>query len=593
MAAPIDGSKLSQAYAHAGRNSSNLALLLAFNRSVVLTAAFYAGLSWAIDFQPGVFFMLMEIAIILLNLLCMKYLGNYVLSVNIYLITNCLVAVLGCSWYSGGILSPVAPWFATGPITAILLLGMSTNAMLLIGLNFLCVGVLAVASILNIGMPVRYDTRYAGLFFSLCQIGLAVFVLIHTRMFYRAESRALQASERSNHELREAKIRAEAATMAKSRFLASASHDLRQPAHALGMFVARLGSLPKDQPNDELIRGVESSVHELQGMLDVFFDYSRLDSPTLGLSMGPVQVNAIFTQLRNLFAGVATAKGLQLVIRPTRHWIHSDPILLQRILLNLLSNAIRYTGTGTVLLSCRPAVGGKLARIEVWDSGIGIAQHLHERIFEEFFQVGNQQRNRDQGLGLGLATVEKSCRLVQHTLSLRSDLGRGSRFTLLAPLTSLRLAQPDVEEDPANTGSELQVLRVLRVLVIEDDALSNMALKALLESWGCEVSTFFEAHSAYLHVQSGNVPDFVISDYRMSGGTNGIVAIQTLRSLCGRELSACLVSGDTEIDLKQQAAQMGLVLLKKPVQPAKLRSLIRREVGKAAPGPKVHPDTQA
>jgi len=586
MAPSIDGLKLAPTYAHAGRNSSSLALLLAFNRSVVLTAAFYAGLSWAIDFQPGVFFMLMEIAIILLNLICTKYLENYVLSVNIYLISNCLVAVLGCSWYSGGILSPVAPWFATGPITAVLLLGMSTNALLLIGLNFLCIGVLAVAAILNMGLPVRYDTRYSGLFFALCQIGLAAFVLIHTRMFYRAESRALQASERSNYELREAMVRAEAATVAKSRFLASASHDLRQPAHALGMFVARLGSLPKDQPNEELIRGVESSVHELQEMLDVFFDYSRLDSPTLEVLLGPVQVNAIFTQLRNLFAGVAAAKGLQLVVRPTRHWIHSDPILLQRILLNLLSNAIRYTGTGTVLLSCRPARGGKLARIEVWDSGIGIARHLHERIFEEFFQVDNQQRNRDQGLGLGLATVEKSCRLVQHTLSLRSDLGRGSRFTLLAPLTSLRLAQPEVEEDTPHTGSELQVLRVL---VIEDDVLSNVALKALLESWGCEVSTFFEPHSAYLHVQAGNVPDFVISDYRMSGGTNGIVAIQTLRSLCGRELSACLVSGDTEIDLKQQAAQMGLVLLKKPVQPAKLRSLIRREVGKPAPDPKVHP----
>jgi len=586
MAPSIDGLKLAPTYAHAGRNSSSLALLLAFNRSVVLTAAFYAGLSWAIDFQPGVFFMLMEIAIILLNLICTKYLENYVLSVNIYLISNCLVAVLGCSWYSGGILSPVAPWFATGPITAVLLLGMSTNALLLIGLNFLCIGVLAVAAILNMGLPVRYDTRYSGLFFALCQIGLAAFVLIHTRMFYRAESRALQASERSNYELREAMVRAEAATVAKSRFLASASHDLRQPAHALGMFVARLGSLPKDQPNEELIRGVESSVHELQEMLDVFFDYSRLDSPTLEVLLGPVQVNAIFTQLRNLFAGVAAAKGLQLVVRPTRHWIHSDPILLQRILLNLLSNAIRYTGTGTVLLSCRPARGGKLARIEVWDSGIGIARHLHERIFEEFFQVDNQQRNRDQGLGLGLATVEKSCRLVQHTLSLRSDLGRGSRFTLLAPLTSLRLAQPEVEEDTPHTGSELQVLRVL---VIEDDVLSNVALKALLESWGCEVSTFFEPHSAYLHVQAGNVPDFVISDYRMSGGTNGIVAIQTLRTLCGRELSACLVSGDTEIDLKQQAAQMGLVLLKKPVQPAKLRSLIRREVGKPAPDPKVHP----
>jgi signal transduction histidine kinase/CheY-like chemotaxis protein len=576
MAISIDGPGPKAAYRASGQTPPNLALLVDFNQTVVLYAACYACLSWAIDFTPGVYVMLVHISVVLLNLVCIRRLGNYVLSANIYLVVNCLVAVLGCTYYSGGVLSPVAPWFATGPVTAILLLGMTTNTLLIIGLNFLCVGALAVAGILGIGLPLRYDTRYAGLFYALSQIGLVAAVLLHTRMFHRAESRALQESERSNQALREAKARAEAATVAKSRFLASASHDLRQPAHALGMFVARLGSLPKNVPNDELIRGVESSVRELQDMLDVFFDYSRLDSPGQDLLLGPVQVNAIFTQLRNLFTGVAAEKGLRLVIRPTRLWIHSDPILLQRILLNLLSNAIRYTRSGTVLLSCRPGNGGSHARIEVWDSGIGIAQDLHAQIFEEFFQVGNQQRNRDQGLGLGLAMVERSCRLVQHTLSLRSNLGCGSRFTLLAPLTPQRLAQTEAQEVEAPAGSELQALRVL---VIEDDTLANTALKAVLESWGCQVSTFFEAQRAYLHVESGQVPDFVISDYRMSGDTNGIAAIQTLRALCGHPVPACLISGDTEIDLKQQAAAMGLVLLKKPVQPAKLRNLIRRELG--------------
>ena len=554
---------------------ASLALLLDFHRSVVLTAVFYAGVSWAIDFPPGVYLMLLHIVVTLLNVLCIKYVGNYRLSANIYLITNCLVAVLGCTWYSGGILSPVAPWFAIGPITAILLLGMSTNAMLLIGLNVLCVLVLTLANFVGMDFPVRYNPRYAGVFYALSQIGLLAFVLINTRLFHRAESSARWASERSNQALREAKLRAEAATLAKSRFLASASHDLRQPANALGMFVARLASLPKDQPNGELMCGVENSVRELQAMLDVFFDYSRLDSPNLELSLGPVQVNAIFTQLHGLFAGEAAEKGLRLVIRPTQIWIHSDPILLQRILLNLLSNAIRYTRTGTVLLSCRLAQGGSHARIAVCDSGIGIAPHLHARIFEEFFQVGNQQRNREQGLGLGLAMVDRSCSLLQHTLSLRSNLGCGSRFTLLAATTSQRLAVAERDEDDFQASSELLPLRVL---VIEDDALSNAALKALLESWGCQVSTFFEAHDAYLHVESEAVPDFVISDYRMSGGTNGITAIQTLRTLCGHAVSACLVSGDTEIDLKQQAADLGLVLLKKPLQPAKLRSLIRREM---------------
>jgi CheY-like chemotaxis protein len=286
-------------------------------------------------------------------------------------------------------------------------------------------------------------------------------------------------------------------------------------------------------------------------------------------------VNAIFNQLRKLFTGVAVEKGLRLVIRPTTLWIESDPILLQRILLNLLSNAIRYTQTGTVLLSCRSSKSGSQARIEVSDSGIGIAQHLHARIFEEFFQVANQQRSRDQGLGLGLAMVERSCRVVKHTLALRSNLGCGSRFTLYAPQTVQRLTMPERDDEKIDVSHNLTTLRVL---MIEDDALSNAALKSLLESWGCQVNAFFNAHRSYLHVESGEIPDFVISDYRMSGDTNGITAIQTVRRLCGRSVPACLISGDTEIDLKNQAAEIGLVLLKKPVQPGKLRNLIRREV---------------
>ena len=575
MAPPVETKEASPTNTHNKRASSDLELLIDFNRTVIIYAACYAILSWAIDFKPGVISMLSHIAIMLANLLSIKYWRNYALSANVYLITNCIVAVLGCSYFSGGILSPVAPWFATGPITAVLILGMSTNAMLLVALNFLCVFGLATANIMGIALPVRYDTQYTGLFFALSQIGLVAAVLVHTRMFHRAESRALKASEISNQELRIAKVRAEAATVAKSRFLASASHDLRQPAHALGMFVARLGSMPKDAQSSELVRGVESSVRELQEMLDVFFDYSRLDTPTLEPTLGPVEVNAIFNQLRKLFTGVAAEKGLRLVIRPTTLWIESDPILLQRILLNLLSNAIRYTQTGTVLLSCRSSQGGSQARIEVSDSGIGIAQHLHGRIFEEFFQVANQQRSRDQGLGLGLAMVERSCRLVKHTLALRSNLGCGSRFTLYAPQTVQRLTMHEREDEKMDVSHDLTTLRVL---VIEDDALSNAALKALLESWGCQVSAFFEAHLAYLHVESGETPDFVISDYRMSGDTNGITAIQTLRSLCGRSVPACLISGDTEIDLKNQAADIGLVLLKKPVQPGKLRNLIRREV---------------
>lgn len=368
------------------------------------------------------------------------------------------------------------------------------------------------------------------------------------------------------------KAQAEAAYLAKSRFLAAASHDLRQPAHALGMFVARLTQLAHPPQTQVLVAGVDASVRALQEMLDAFFDYSRLDAPSMQVQMRGLPIDGIFEQLRHSFTNMAVEKGLRLRIRPSCTWVHSDPILLHRVLLNLVSNAVQHTHQGSVLVTCRPTVAGTHARIEVWDSGVGIAPQFHDRVFEEFFQVENPERDRAKGLGLGLSIVERSCRLLKHPVSMRSDLGCGTRFSLTVPLAPA----PDTGRPPrAAEVLATQELTHLHILLIEDDVLGSVALEGLLQSWGCRVSVADSAHQACKLLARGAPPDFIVSDYRLRGVENGIDAVRMLRARAGNDIAACVISGDTDTQVRQHTQAAGLVLLQKPVRPAKLRSILR------------------
>jgi signal transduction histidine kinase len=381
---------------------------------------------------------------------------------------------------------------------------------------------------------------------------------------------------RYDDQLRQEKEKAEAAYLAKSRFLAAASHDLRQPAHALGMFVSRLMQMPLDKGTGEIVAGVDASTRALQEMLDVFFDYSRLEAQSSEVVLRPVALSTVLEQLGFFFNSIAAEKGLRLRFRSTSVWVQSDPVLLQRILLNLVSNALQYTLRGTVLVACRPSRDGAHLRIEVWDSGIGIAQQHHKKIFEEFFQVENQQRDRTKGLGLGLSMVARSCRLLNHPLQLRSELGCGSRFTLTVPLAPQGLTKPasaDGDFGPAVSDTGLENMHIL---LIEDDALGSSALVGLLQSWGCSVTLAESAQDALEHIERMPVPDFVLSDFRLSGSKNGVEAIALMRAHFGATLKACLISGDTAEDVKRQASAANLVLLQKPVAPGKLRSMLRR-----------------
>uniref|UniRef100_UPI0035B4B226 ATP-binding response regulator n=1 Tax=Hylemonella sp. TaxID=2066020 RepID=UPI0035B4B226 len=374
-------------------------------------------------------------------------------------------------------------------------------------------------------------------------------------------------------ELRSKKEEAETATRAKSRFLAAASHDLRQPIHALGMFVARLAQLPHDRETRHLIANLEASVRAMQDLLDALLDISRLDADAVRVQLQPVPLAPLFEQLRGALMPVATDKGLSLRVRDSALWVQSDPTLLHRILLNLVSNALRYTGHGGVLVGCRRSRGGSHLWFEVWDTGVGIPAEHQQDIFREFYQIGNPERDRSKGLGLGLNIVDRTARLLGHELKLCSVPGHGTRFRLELPLAPAGDLQALMA---AEQPQQLVDVRGLRILVIEDDRQSAQALRGLLDSWGCVVAVVEGLQGALTVVDGGFVPDLVLSDFRLRAGESGMQTLQTLRTQLERPLPACLMSGDTDPELIQACRDAGLPLLHKPVRPAKLRTLIRR-----------------
>lgn len=422
---------------------------------------------------------------------------------------------------------------------------------------------------------IRRFTLYYGL--------TSTFLIVLTLWVVWLMMRNLALTQRRQHEqseqLREKKEIAEAAAQAKSRFLSAASHDLRQPAHALGLFMSQLAPLATDAQSRHLLTCANAAVLDMQNMLDGLFDLSKLDAPSAQVQVMTFALEPLLQRLRSGFGADAAAKGLRLRVRPSAVWVQSDPVLLQRILFNLVSNAIRYTERGTVLVACRPCQQPGQVRLEVRDSGMGIAPDEHERIFQEFHQINNPGRDRTRGMGVGLSIVQRCCRLLGISVRLRSAPGRGSVFflTLTHALDPGALATAEVAVTPF--GNELQGLQVL---VIEDDALGQEALAGLLSSWGCCVTAVGDADAALAQGRMGHWPDVIVSDFRLADQPNGVDLIRTLRALAGRNIAACIISGNTDAQVQQTVQSAGLVLLGKPVRPAKLRGLLRRLVSSPA-----------
>ena len=362
----------------------------------------------------------------------------------------------------------------------------------------------------------------------------------------------------------------ELAGQAKSRFFAAASHDLRQPMHALGLFIAQLRNHVRAPATREIVGQAEASVAAMRNLLDGLLDISKLDAGVLTPHFEDFPINPLLQRMESSFGSAAREKGLTLRAVPSRLVVRSDPMLLERIVLNLVSNAIRYTARGGIVVGCRRR-GGR-ARIEVWDSGMGIPADKQQDIFQEFFQLANPEHDRGKGLGLGLAIVERSARLLDHRIALRSTPGEGSMFAIELPLGDAQAGGVSTGPVARRPGASLNDKFVV---VVDDEALVREGMQGLLASWGCRVLSVASGDEALAALAGeGRTPDAIICDYRLRGEENGIAVIQRLQSTCAADVPAVLISGDTAPERLREAKASGYRLLHKPVQPAKLRAVL-------------------
>jgi signal transduction histidine kinase/CheY-like chemotaxis protein len=367
----------------------------------------------------------------------------------------------------------------------------------------------------------------------------------------------------------------ELANSAKSRFLAVASHDLRQPLHALGLFVAQLRTATTAAERQRLVEHIDAAVAMMSELFKALLDISRLDAGALTPNITEFPLEKLFELVRTAFAGTAKDAGLSFRVVPTDAWARTDFVLLEQILLNLVSNAVRYVARGGVLIGCRKR--GQDLRIEIWDTGPGIPDDQRQKIFSEFYRGNDPQYHRrglGGGLGLGLAIVDRLCRLLHHPIELSSDVGRGSRFSVIVPRAA---ATAKAAEPPAPAVSGLNLAAEKLILVIDDDALALDGMGGLLRSWGCRVvvaTSLAEALTDLADVESP--PDLVISDFHLPDQRTGVEAIEQLRAAFGVPIPAFLVSGDISPALLQETQRRGYHLLHKPVDPMPLRTMLNR-----------------
>ncbi|MNQ47289.1 Autoinducer 2 sensor kinase/phosphatase LuxQ [compost metagenome] len=360
-----------------------------------------------------------------------------------------------------------------------------------------------------------------------------------------------------------ARQRAETDDARKLRLLAAASHDLRQPLNAMGLYAQHLLEQSREPDMRRVSARLATSVEQLSRLLQSLLDYTRLTLP------GGVQVKPEAFALRPLLERLsgetrreAELQGVELDLQCADLWVRSDPLLLERVLRNLLSNALRHAQARRVTLSAREEAGSVL--LEVVDDGRGLTAQDQAQIFEEFRQLDNPGRNAERGLGLGLAIVQQLAALLEHPLQLDSSPGQGTRFALRLPRAAVGAWQPAKPAGAALSG---------RVLLLEDDEAGRAALSGLLRRWGCEVRACADLQAA-LACLTEAAPQLLISDYRLAASEDGLRAIERLREKAGRMLPALLISADISPELQERCIPAHVTLLGKPLLPARLRQAL-------------------
>ena len=405
-------------------------------------------------------------------------------------------------------------------------------------------------------------------------IGLGVLVVSRQRgRHWRQNTRALIEQGDEIRRLKEERDQAARGDAEKGRFLAIASHDLRQPVHALALFTATLHRRLQTSPEEPLVRNMVRAIDGLERSFNALLDISRLDGGAISPTLQTFSLRDIFRRLHMHYGGQAELAGLALRFSPGGKSVHSDPQLLERVLGNLIQNAIKYTEHGGVVVLARSTE--KAINIEVWDTGFGIAPNDLPRIFDEYFQVGRGERDRSHGLGMGLSIVKRLVKSLGHRLTVSSRQGHGSMFRI--GILKGELSGMNDAMAPSDTVPML-ISRPQMVLVIDDEEPIREGLRGLLQEWGYQAMTAASAAQAehVAHALEGRI-DLILSDLHLGGEADGLEAIDRVRLWCRHEVPAILITGDTAHGEIRRIAASGHMVLFKPVQPRRLFEALRNQ----------------
>jgi signal transduction histidine kinase/ActR/RegA family two-component response regulator len=467
----------------------------------------------------------------------------------------------------------LAPWlfFPTGnlPLTSLmmlLLLGVSSGSVASLAPYRPALFSFIVPLLTGLAAALLWQRELTHFYMAMCTLAY----LVVTLRFGLQQNRLLTQALRARYEkedlakrLAEQVRMVERASLEKTRFFASASHDLRQPLHSLGLFGSAILARLAATPDEPLARNMMHCVDALETSFSSMLDVSKLDAGVVEVKAEPVALADIFRRLQVNLGQQAESQGLALRFKPGGKWVNADAVLLERMLGNLVHNALKFTQTGGVVVLARTR--GQNISVEVWDSGRGIEKNEVPRIFDEFYQVGNLERDRSKGLGMGLAIVRRVARLMNVQVQVHSRPGRGTVFRLLLPRAAAQTDKPMLE--PREGSKATSPLSRLRVLVVDDEETVRTSTAAALRLYGLQVEVADGLQQAReIAALPGQGLDALITDFRLRNEEDGIQVAAELRSLLGWKLPVLLVTGDTAPERVRQAQQSGLRVLYKPVK---------------------------
>lgn len=493
-----------------------------------------------------------------------------------------LIFITGCVWGSAGIFFVEANEIEN--VTAVVL----TFACMLAGsLASLSAMPLAYASFsipimlpLIVHMYMLQQPLYQWMAFGATVYLIATFIFCLN--IYRVIVRSLSLQYENTDliaDLQEQKSLADKANQDKSRFLASASHDLRQPLHAVSLLTDVLSEKLNGTEQEKDLHGIRYGLNSLNELLDALLDISRLDADIVKTEKYSFDLCGLLKKLEPAFTIESQKKGINFSISSDRHTIHSDPLLLERVITNLLVNAFRYTSEGEIAVYYTIRDG--LLRLHISDTGIGIDQKHLDDIFKEFYQIDNGERNRQKGLGLGLAIVQRILNILDHQIEIKSEPNKGTEVILVLPLSKEKNNAVPQQAQETVALNTFNMLSGVKVALIDNELDIVEAMQSLLETWGCICTTYTSTEVALSCLEHGPRPDILLVDYRMPGNYNGCTFVKRVDSFL-KNIPALIITGETSEDVISEITQNNLPYLHKPVKAVQLRVLITRILAKEA-----------